>query len=1214
MKNIFLTFKNYSFMRRTFLLVFFSFIVIGYLSAQTNTRTSGTDFYVAFGKNDSITAINAYGNLNVELMLRITSVEDTEVSLSFTNNTALNETLTIPAGTIKDYKLTREQAVAAYSGSGSTVLPQSKKSIHVTATNPITLVAINSANNSVDATLVWPVESWGTDYYNIGIAPYAVYNNCNGFIIIAKENNTKITATPRLGSQINATLGAGEVYHYYAGSLDMHRTHIVSDKPVAVFNSNTHGQITTLGINSYNFNFEQLAPVNQWGKKFVLTNNEINAGYFRVCAKEFPTTITYTFSNGSTGSYTFTGLAPEYGTYNIIMDGYNNYPATACYLTSDKPVGIGAFQKTATNGTQCAPSSAWLPPIEQFTRNVLVSPLDLNGSFVYMPTEHYLTIIVPTASKSSTTVSINGEAPQLVENLPNSVFSWKANNIGNSGYSYGQYYIGKSYAGTNLYLNTTLLVDNPDGIIVMAFSGSGYVTYYYTAGSAYRDLTAGFTVNGVNYIDMDWKGICDVSGFTFRAYPDTLTNVVWNINGTFAGTGTQLIKNNLPDGYNIVEMVANNKTYTTHFFVGGLPVVWTPSATVGDENNWNNLANWTPSLVPTSCNNVFIPGNLDYYPNLASAASCNKIYFMQGAELGRPDLLSYGKAYVQYNLGLKETPQETDNNDMNLVLKSSSTADRMLYSGAVSAAPLERERWYMLSSPLKGVVTGDLGFGGFPLTFLKKFGPVNKDNQDYPVGNWTTTYNTMIEPVTANSTDAFAFYMYGYGMYDDNIGCEETGYFGKLNEMDFMPANRNGLNYGLGETNGILELPFFDDKMNLYAHRTQRYDPLTNKSTFFYIDDDTLNLNNLTGKTEMLQRKPNNGNYRFAPESYDSGSGKWIFNNPVQHTVTGLISGEDFLAGNPYMSSIDMIAFCKDNANSIEPEFKIWNGSGFDSYQVDTAGGIISNITDASPYVSPMQGFFLTYKSGAVNFDVKKISTVRPAESSFNLRSARTAAEENILRIKASNAFTSSNALIGYKWGANNGFVRGEDVRKLFSPFAHVPEIYSLAGETPTDINFINNNGNIVVPLGIKTDQTGEIKLTFTGMDNYFKASKIELIDALANKTVDLTGKASYTYSYRHTEKGVYNGRFSLRISNSLTSMPDVNTPEETLNIYGNSKGIYVVSSDPVQKLEVYDFTGRKLYESNSNANYYPLKGNYGNSPLIVKVMTKNSVKTVKIN
>jgi len=650
---------------------------------------------------------------------------------------------------------------------------------------------------------------------------------------------------------------------------------------------------------------------------------------------------------------------------------------------------------------------------------------------------------------------------------------------------------------------------------------------------------------------------------------------------------------------------------TRDVLIGAGSVVWTPEINIGsDTQNWNNTDNWTPATIPVACDTVFIPGNCINYPLLTGSVACKDIYFMYGAELGRPDYLTYQRAFVQYDFGLEQSAQIINQNNKSLVLSSNpTTGNRMLYSASVSSEPMQRERWYLLSAPLKSIVTGDFDLGGFPLTFLEKFGPVTKDTKNYPVGSWTIPYNTMVEPVSLNVTDGFAFYMYGYGK-----GSGESGSFNDLNDLTYMPY-RNGKNYGLKLINGILELPFFADSTNLYAHRTQVYNQPA--STFYYIDDGVRSpsyFNMLTGRTESITRNANNENYRFAPETYNGAN--WVFPPWVDRPLTGFSDGDDFLVGNPFMSSINMIKFCTDNAASIYPSFRIWNGLAYDDYTVDTSTGIVtSTSSDNSPYISPLQGFLLTYKgssgSGNIRFTVANISTVRPPVSAFDLRSDQEAKEQNILRIKAENTTGASYSVIGYKDKANNGFVRGEDVQKLFSPFNDVPEIYSLAGDIPVDINFIS--GDVVIPLGIKTGQTGTIRLTFTGMDNYSKTSKIAFTDALLNTTVDLTGKSSYVYSFNTTEIGIQNGRFSLRMGNSPTSLPEVNRSDD-LNVYKDLKVIYVVSSEPVQKIIIYDFVGRKLYESNSGARYYSLPDNLTNLPLIVKVMTKNNVKTVKID
>ncbi|MCL1943823.1 MAG: T9SS type A sorting domain-containing protein [Candidatus Azobacteroides sp.] len=1212
------------------------------VSAQTDAAetvtlaNSGTEFYVAFGKNHKESTINAAGD-NVVLVLRIISQADTEVTLSFTENPLLNITIPVPGGTIYDYTLTPAQADASYSGY-MTYSQRAKKSIRVTATEPITLVMMNSAHASVETTLVWPVENWGTEYYNIGLAPYYYsgdVNNCNGYLLIAKENGTTVSGT--VNDILN--MDAGEVYHFYDGNTNTNTTgtHIVSDKPIAFYQTNTQAAVRTSGstpVDYYNYNLEQLPPVNQWGTKFIAPANDVSsndgifyAGFFRVYAKENNTLVTAEFANGTTKTYTINNSNARNRYVDIILDIKNvnnlenNTGSKACYITSDKPVGICSIHTSWEVGREYSqPAIAWLPPLEQKTYNVLMSPLDFNSEHVYIKMSHFFTVIVPTASKDNTTVSLNGGSAQPVGNL--SQFTWMEHNIGGSGYSAGRYYFGDSNnpnCGSDCYLNTIALVSNPDGLIMLAYGQGSYTKYFYSAGSASRDLAASFTVNGETYYEMDGKTYCNTSDFTFAADsqdPNALNTIVWTLNEVeIPGSGNQktVTVNNLPDGYYTVKMLVNNKTYTTHFYAGGSPVIWTPEANSdSDKNNWNNAANWTPALVPSSCHNVFIPGNSTHYPLLTSRAECRDIYFMQGGELGRPDFLTYEKARVQYNFGLLLSQQTTANDNKDFVTGSGSTADRMLYSAAVSA-PLGRERWYAFSAPLRGIVTGDLSFGGFPLTFMKKFGPASKDDVQYPVGEWTTPYTSLTE--TFSPTEGFGFYMYGYSEMYDDTGCLEYGLFNDLNDLDYLSPGKSGRSYGIKQTNGVLELPFFADPSGMDAHRTQEYDGTTRKSTFYYISDGSIGpVNSFTGRSTTVDREDNNGNYRFIAEKYVSGS--WNFQNPIHHDITGLNIGDEFLVGNPYMSSIDMAAFCLENAASVEPEFHIWNGVSFDTYGVNTTTGVVTpTVPGGSPYVAPLQGFFLTYKGGDVLFDVEKISTVRPTGSPSNLRNAKETGEENILRIKAENDLATSYALVGYREGADNGFIRGKDVQKLFSPYDYVPEVYTLAGKIPADINFINDDDDVIVPLGIKTEQTGEIRLTFTGMDNYNRASEIVLIDMLLNKEIDLSGLPSYVYSFENKTTGIQNDRFLIRFRSNMASLSSVEG-DECIQIYSNLSGILInaSTSDPIMEVQVCDLQGRILYEKTfAGITTCQIPGNFDAGCVIVRVETKDRVKSEKV-
>ena len=751
-----------------------------------------------------------------------------------------------------------------------------------------------------------------------------------------------------------------------------------------------------------------------------------------------------------------------------------------------------------------------------------------------------------------------------------------------------------------------------------------------------RYYRRGFNINGVDFILANGKSYCDHT-FTITAN-DTgseLQNIKWFLdNVELTGYVNQKIISGLyiPTGIHTILMQAIY--YPSHIVefqstigVGEFPIIWQ-----GADNDWYNKYNWFPNIVPSACNDVYILGDHDPYrfPQLTATygvEECRDIYFMYGAQLGRPDLLKYRHAHVQYNFGLTKGVQRFVGNERKSILNNSSTSFRMEY-GANFSTSIPREQWRMLSVPLKSVFTGDFGFGGFPLTFLRKYDAKPKQGQSYFVGGWTTTYKGMNFLAAEQVTDGFAFYMYGYALGGDitrNMGCEEIGTFGSsLLESGYF-SFRNGNTYGIDVVNGILELPSFTDSLNLFSHRTQTYNPVSNVSYFYHINDGTYNPANLNKITDTypqsVPREDYEGYYRFAPESYNGSS--WAFQNTLYHKEDADI-GDEFLVGNPYMSPIRMYDFLKtngfNNAN-LAQSYRIWNGTDFVTGTTSTSG--INSIYSSNPsydlnFVNPQQGFFLKKAGnsnlGVAEFKVEDIAYVRfypmqtaPAEN------PNYTTEENFLRIKAENDFADSYSVIAYREGASNSFNPNEDVDKLFTPLDYVPSIYSLSDKTPVDFNFINNKGIIIVPLGIKTEQTGDMSLTFTGMDNYLQASKIEFIDALENQTVDITGKSSYTYSFNHTVTGIQNGRFSLRISSSTTSIPDVDISDD-LRVYGNSKEIFVISSEAVEKLEIYDLTGIKLYENDSDARYYPLQGNLSHSPLVVKVVTKSRVKTVKVN
>ncbi|MDR0799154.1 MAG: IgGFc-binding protein, partial [Dysgonamonadaceae bacterium] len=1114
-------------------------------------------------------------------------------------------------GGTSTYKLSLDQKTAVFNGS-SPLTGVSNLSVHITSTDSIAVYAISQVNASTDATNVLPVSTYGMDYYHLGYKPLFINPDYDydGYCVIAQENGTDIYVN---GVQTPvATLNKGQVYHSYA-TRDLTGNRLSSNKPVAYFVMISGVNIPD-GSGYSDCMFQQLPPVKQWGKRFVVPNTVQTKGRIRVVAAYNGTTLTQSGATLQTspGKGSLSLNAGEFAEFEILN-------GNGCYIQSNQPVGVCSYLVSGTyTGLSMAdahrgdPAEAWVAPIEQTMPSVLMAPFVPTGTSQL--TYHYALIVTPTNGKANTTASINGNAPT---NISSSI-TWK-DNVGGSGYSFGSYPLN----------NSSYLFSNPNKLFVSGYGMGAAESYYYLAGSAAIDLAADFTVNNEPRMNVEGKSLCGITDFECKAtfQGQTPSSITWKLDGqvvtayqnqaiatiTILSKGLHTISMTIPAGIN------GEKTISVSFYVGGPSIVWTPEANTSgsnaDKQNWDLKQNWTPNIVPTDCNDVYIPGNCTHYPQLTKAAACQDIYFIQGGELGRPDLLTYNHAYVHLNFDLKQSAQQKETNVTtlrNLVLNSQQTADRLKFSSSTST-PLARERWYALSAPLRNTVSGDFSFGGFPLTFMKKFGPVQKDGANYPVGTWTTPYTSLTEPL--NVTEGFGFYMYGYGNASgDNTGCEESGFFSDLNDLSYLPSSLSGQSYGIQQVNGILEFPFYSDTLNREAHRIQDYDPATQQSTFYYISDGSIGaFNTFTGNNDFSTREDNRGAYRFITEDYQTN--RWVFANPVYHTSNGLNAGDVVLVGNPYMSSIDMVSFCADNAASISPEFRIWNGTTFESYSVNTStGNVTPTVPTNSRYVAPMQGFFLTYQSGDIRFDVTKISKVRPINTPANLRSAEQP-EENLLRIKAENDAAISYTVICHRAEADNAFVEGEDVQKLFSSYGKVPEIYSLAGETPLDINFFDQSEETIVPLGIKTQKLGKITLTFTGMDHYTQADKIFFIDQELNEEIDLSQQASVSYSFNNQLQGIQNGRFFLRFLKRPTSVANIYTGN-FIEVYGNASGITVGSrsSDPIRKITVYDLQGNLLYEETPNhTSLFHIQKDWNVRQVIVRVVTEKQTKSIKV-
>jgi len=712
------------------------------------------------------------------------------------------------------------------------------------------------------------------------------------------------------------------------------------------------------------------------------------------------------------------------------------------------------------------------------------------------------------------------------------------------------------------------------------------------------------------------------------------------------------------------------KSEKEQYFLGFEPTGCPAQALwLGEESNdWHDFKNWvdptdpeTHVAVPCEDTEVYISGTALNFPMLSGAnrpaanIHCKNITFFQGAQVGRIDLLTYKRARVQLNVS---SPIDLvgDNSDFE--------NEFWKYSKYYSSTPLSTGQWHMLTMPLHGIVSGDLAYGGYPATFVRKFNAIQTQTQasGLDVRNYVTEGSWMDftrgTTETFSAAEGFAFYVYGKGKADATAGFGHDFLSDWTNKPDYT-GNHPAGGYGLGKTRGVIEFPTYDNPDKLQSHRIQKlegevstfYDVYTSGNiNFDYTDEErypagqpTRQRDNSANywKTGFVFNPPNpvippargasdykfigDQGYELDPPNQSGTSETGLPGTSVSYTIPGgIAAGKILLVGNPFMSAFDFNKFYDAHdpwggygGDVLENFYQLWNGTEFVTYDCSGTGST-SDESPFTPYIAPMQGFFITFTgrgSGPLNFNANPMSTTSP--NPINLRSS-SEEERNIIRLSASNeSGATTNTMIGQRENAEAGYKQGEDITKLFAPsdtHSHLSEVYTLADGTALSMNYIGESGAIV-PIGIRVPASGTTTLKLKGMNRY-DADKIELIDGETESVIaDITGLSEFEHSFDNAEGGYQGDRFYLRIAGATTGMNEI--AGNTIQVRKSGEAIHVVSSpnDLIKQIHIYDIQGRVLYSNISvDTDIYWVKEQFGkNQVLVVKVATEINTESVKL-
>lgn len=441
-------------------------------------------------------------------------------------------------------------------------------------------------------------------------------------------------------------------------------------------------------------------------------------------------------------------------------------------------------------------------------------------------------------------------------------------------------------------------------------------------------------------------------------------------------------------------------------------------------------------------------------------------------------------------------------------------------------------RWYMLASPLKGVVSGDMylptgvGVGIYARQETPAFDKIEYNNTDYT--RWTP-----------------AVYMRGWNngsvkvVYPEGEPAEyavSANWSNLYNDVDIPFAPGHGFSIGTKTSefdgNVLFRLPKADTKHSYFSETGTSYG----------------------SKHIIPENRAGNGRF-FSPDE----------KGELAVTTTGMF-------GNPFMSHLDMKKFIERNSEN--NTYYILNGSTMvanivnENYRLSTESDYDPN------YVAPLQSFIKNDLKNAVFTTDMIIKAPTTPGKKVGLRSATATVSEKTLpqlRITASRGGVHNTALVAGLLTASDSYIEGEDAALLINEEVAAPQVYTLAGNQMTAINVTPELKDIPVGIYGKDDSPVELSFKLSGdMQN------VTLVDKQSSKVYPVTDGLTLTVV------GNTSGRYFL--NGSIATSNEVIARNEIV-CYANGDGQIVVSSvDPLTRISVYSVSGQRLrYLDNLN-------------------------------
>ena len=482
--------------------------------------------------------------------------------------------------------------------------------------------------------------------------------------------------------------------------------------------------------------------------------------------------------------------------------------------------------------------------------------------------------------------------------------------------------------------------------------------------------------------------------------------------------------------------------------------------------------------------------------------TCDEIYIKPESEILHTEYLTYNKAHVDYEM--------------------------------------DPNRWYMLASPLKGVVSGDMylptgsNVGKYARQETPAFGEINYDNTNYTrwqpavyMRGWNKASAIVVRPSTGTGSN---------NQVDYGIKGSWSNLYNDV-EVPFTPGTGFSIGTKAGNFNDnvLFRLPKADNK-------------------YIYYDSATGN-----GNETRLTSRDGNGRFYFSDRDKDGKE------STEQLPVTFTYDESKGMIGNPFMSHLNMKEFFKQN-QSLGNTYYIMGESATETVLLGDKYTLTTNDSYDGNFLAPLQSFIVEGEATQATFTTDMIAKA-PTTGNVGLRSATVApAEEPLphLRITATRNGVRNTAVVAGLATASDSYVEGEDAALLINEEVAAPQVYTLAGNQMVAINVTPDLAEI--PVGIHGKDATPVELSFK-LSGAMK--NVKLVDKQTGKRYDVTDGLTLTVPGNTYGRYFLNG--SIATSNEIIALNHI-------IFYNSAPGRIDVSSvDALREVTVCDISGRAL-------------------------------------